>query len=178
MNQNNVNITINQQAAPGQPVVSQPQPVTTTQRIKRPWQFLVDYVVHSTQYGDFLDHQSISAIMQVQYGLQEYSQNVSKANRELARYGKILKSIKSQGYEVLLPDGYTNHVSDMMASACRKMEYAKIVSINAPVAQMNPVQQAKHASMTSSVKTISSSLLQRVNHVRQKNGQLQIPAMK
>jgi len=155
-------------------VVGLQVPIITTQAPLKPHTLLVNHVLQSTQYGDFIDHQTISVITGLNYGDQSYSHAVSKANKELAHHGKILKNVKGQGYEVLVPDGYNGHVTDMMAAACRKMEYAKIVSINAPVSLMSQPNQVKHASIETSVKTISARLIQNVNQVRKSNGQISI----
>lgn len=71
----------------------------------RPYEILVDYI-SSLDYGESLTHEDISDVIGIDYAHYKYRGEVNKAQKELIKKGKMLKSVRYKGYRVLEPDSY------------------------------------------------------------------------
>lgn len=72
-------------------------------------EILIEIVI-TMNYGDTINHSEISKLINESYGSPKYNSVVQKAKKTLLNdYGKMLESIRGNGYRVVLPDKYTDH---------------------------------------------------------------------
>lgn len=71
---------------------------------------IIAEVISAMQYGEVITHTTISKIIGEQYPSQKYMSAVQRAKKILLNdYGKILESIRGDGYRIVNPDNYVNH---------------------------------------------------------------------
>ena len=67
-------------------------------------------IIMTMNYGDTISHNEISKVIDESYGLPKYNSVVQKAKKTLLNdYGRMLESIRGNGYRVVQPDSYTDH---------------------------------------------------------------------
>lgn len=67
-------------------------------------------VVMTMSYGDVISHSEISKVIGEPYGIPKYNSIIQKAKKILLNdYGRMLESIRGNGYRVVQPDNYTDH---------------------------------------------------------------------
>lgn len=76
---------------------------------KKKSEIIVD-IISTMKYGEVITHTVISEVIGEPYPSQKYMSTVQKAKKILlSDYGKILESIRGDGYRVVSPDDYVNH---------------------------------------------------------------------
>lgn len=76
---------------------------------KKKSEILAEMIIN-LEYGEVITHTTISQVIQEIYPSQRYMSTVQKTKKILLNdYGRILESIRGDGYRVVKPDDYVNH---------------------------------------------------------------------
>lgn len=98
---------------------------------------LVNYIVEK-DYGTVIFHQEIANLLGVQYGSQQYSSIVQRAKKKLLEAGKMIDCVRKTGYEIIMPDNYTNSAVKALSDGAKKIDKGGKIMGNAPVQKMSP----------------------------------------
>lgn len=82
---------------------------------------LVNYIVEK-DYGTVIFHQEIANLLGVQYGSQQYSSIVQRAKKKLLEAGKMIDCVRKTGYEIIMPDNYTNSAVKALSDGAKKID--------------------------------------------------------
>lgn len=119
----------------------------TANKTIREYEVLID-AIERLEYGARLSHDEISSIIHVPKQSLQYYGVVNRANKNLLRKQKFLKTIYTVGYEVCKPDDYTNEVIREMRKSRRRAKAAKEIAYNAPIDKMTLQQSIKHRAVS------------------------------
>ena len=97
---------------------------------------LVNYIVEK-DYGTIIYHQEIASLLGVQYGSHQYSSIVQRAKKKLLEVGKMIVCVRGQGYEIIMPDNYTDSSVKELIGGARKIDKGAKIMRNAPVQKMS-----------------------------------------
>jgi hypothetical protein len=122
---------------------------------------LVDHVLNKMSYGDFICHEDMSRLISSEHMSQEYNMIISKANDLLMLKGKVITNVHACGYRVLMPDGYNNHVANVVAKGMKYIAKAACISTHAPVDLMSPTHKKRHQEVTKQTLSFSERTRQR-----------------
>lgn len=100
-------------------------------------QRLSEYIM-TKNYGDIIYHQEIAEQIGEHMNTPRYFSTVTAAKKALLEAGRMIKSVRRSGYQVVVPDDYTAHAVQHVVDAGKKIDRgAKIMRI-APVSNMTP----------------------------------------
>lgn len=97
---------------------------------------LVNYIVDK-DYGTIIYHQEIANLLGVQYGSHQYSSIVQRAKKKLLEAGKMIDCVRKTGYEIIMPDNYTNCAVKSLSDGAKKIDKGSKIMDSAPVQKMS-----------------------------------------
>jgi hypothetical protein len=95
-------------------------------------------------YGTIHEHEYIANLIFAKVGSRNYRNAVARANKELIQHGKMLKSIRGIGYEVVKPGEYVKTSKKYAEQARKQYSVAKEILECAPKAYMTKEERLEH----------------------------------
>lgn len=97
---------------------------------------LVNYFMDK-EYGTIIYHQEITRLIDVSYGSCVYRSIVNAAKKKLCESGRMIKSIRKTGYQVVEPDEYTDIAVGEVIAGTRRIDRASNIMQISPVKDMS-----------------------------------------
>lgn len=103
---------------------------------KKKYELLAEEIM-KLNYGAVITHDEISAVIQEEYGSQEYRNEVGYAIKYLwKKYNRRMKSVRKVGYRVLTPDEYNNETLNLYFKGMKSIKQGTDVLDYAPTKDM------------------------------------------
>jgi len=96
------------------------------------------------EYGSIHSHSEISKILHLEKGTYKYYSMIGRANKELLKHSKILKSVREKGYQTVNPDDFNDYAMGKFKTSKKRFEEGVKVLQNAPVSLMTQDGQRRH----------------------------------
>jgi len=96
---------------------------------------LVGYIMEKG-YGDIVYHQEIAEQIGEQMNTSRYFSTVNAAKKELLESGRMVRSIRRTGYQVVVPDEYTAHSVRQVVAGAKKIDNGVNIMRHATVRDM------------------------------------------
>lgn len=100
-------------------------------------QKLSEYIM-AKNYGDIIYHQEISEQIGERMNTPRYFSTITAAKKVLLESGRMIKSIRKSGYQVVKPDDYTVHSVRQVVAGAKKIDDGVKIMRHAPVGNMTP----------------------------------------
>lgn len=100
-------------------------------------QKLSEYIM-AKNYGDIIYHQEIAEQIGERMNTPRYFSTVTAAKKALLEAGRMIKSVRKSGYQVVEPDDYTTHSVQQVVSGAKKIASGVNIMGHAPVRDMTP----------------------------------------
>ena len=91
----------------------------------------------SKSYGEMVEHYVIASTIHESYPSRNYSQIVSRAQKELRESGHMVTNVWKVGYQVVNPDDYTGESVRRIVRGVRQIDRGVQILENAPVKDMS-----------------------------------------
>lgn len=105
--------------------------------MKEKIQKLAEYIM-TKGYGDIIYHQEIAEQIGEQMKSTRYFSVVMGAKKVLLESGRMIKSVRKSGYQVVEPDDYTTHSVQQVVAGAKKIDDGVNIMRHAPVGDMTP----------------------------------------
>ena len=92
----------------------------------------------SRNYGDIIYHQEIAERIKEAPKTSRYFSIVTSAKKTLLESGRMIKSIRKSGYQVVMPDEYTAHSVSQVVAGAKKIDRGVNIMRHAPISNMTP----------------------------------------
>jgi hypothetical protein len=124
------------------------------------YKLLVDTVLSDPNwdYGTLHSHAEISQVLGVKPKTPRYYSMITYANRRLRKQGKILKSIRPQGYQVAEPRDYAKLAAKKVMEGSRKIEVGCEIAEFAPTKRMSRHELMAHRAVTDKLRSYEAFL--------------------
>lgn len=100
-------------------------------------QKLAEYIM-AKNYGDIIYHQEIAEQIGEKANTSRYFSTVTKTKKVLLDSGRMIKSVRKSGYQVVDPDDYTTHSVRQVVAGAKKIDNGVRIMRHAPVRDMTP----------------------------------------
>lgn len=100
-------------------------------------QKLSEYIM-AKNYGDIIYHQEIAEQIGERMNTPRYFSTVTAAKKVLLESGRMIKSVRKSGYQVVEPDDYTVHSVQQVVAGAKKIDSGVKIMRHAPVSDMTP----------------------------------------
>lgn len=100
-------------------------------------QRLYEYIM-AKNYGDIIYHQEIAEQIGERMNTPRYFSTITAAKKALLEAGRMIKSVRRSGYQVVDPDDYTVHAVRQVVTAGKKIDNGVKIMRHAPVSNMTP----------------------------------------
>lgn len=104
---------------------------------KRKSEILVE-IIMNLNYGDAISHSEIAKAIEESYGTAKYRSTIQKARKILLKdYGRILETVRGNGYRVVKPDDYVDHSLRQYKSGFNRIKKGTSILSHAPTKDMS-----------------------------------------
>jgi DNA-binding winged helix-turn-helix (wHTH) protein len=102
-------------------------------------------IIHMN-FGEIFLHKDIETLIGEKYQTQEYFAIINSAKKQLTKYGKVIESVRGQGYRVIEPDEYTDISLQHYKRASKEIKKGYNILENAPTKDMSKegLQRFRH----------------------------------
>lgn len=95
--------------------------------------------INALNYGDFISHKQIAALIDEKYPSSKYSSTIAKEKKILLKqYNKVLESIIGDGYRVIQPDDFVQQSLKHYKRGFTEMKKGYDTLEHAPTKDMTP----------------------------------------
>jgi len=94
-------------------------------------------------YGRIKTHEELEVIVNAKSWTSKYRSAIDRANKKLIENGRILKSIRRVGYQVVNPDDYLNVSEGHKKKGIKQLDTAHNILKNAPFKDMSEEARLK-----------------------------------
>lgn len=95
--------------------------------------------INEMNYGDFITHQQIAAVIKTEYPSNAYSSVIAKARKILLKkYNKAIENIPGDGYRITSPDDFVQQSLKHYKRGFNEMQKGYDHLENAPIKDMTP----------------------------------------
>lgn len=94
--------------------------------------------IATLNYGDVISHIDISGVIQEEYQSHKYATVIQQTRKILLKkYGKVLESVRGDGYRVVKPDDYVTHSLRHYKRGFKEFQKGSDTLSHAPVGDMS-----------------------------------------
>ena len=143
---------------------------------KKPWEILFS-IIQEKNYGDFLDHKEISAIINEPYGSSKYKTILDKVKREALADGKAIESVRGLGYKITEPGDYSYKSARKVVQGTNRIKEAKHILDCTPIDKLSETELNIHRNVNDRVSIVYAHMMgakTEINLLAKKNHPLQI----
>lgn len=130
-----------------------------------PFEKLVDYVKKNPQKGLTIPHTDIEKIIGLSYRMpgchhlnNQYSYQVSKANKKLTEMSLRLEAIQGFGYRIIKDNQYIDSMRKAYNMAVRNIDKAKFIADNTDTNNLSKTELAEYNTIFDEVKLARQTL--------------------
>lgn len=114
--------------------------------------------IKSLHYGDIIEHDNISRIIEVNYPSNKYTTTIAQAKKILEKDGFFLESIPGTGYKIVQPGDVVNHALKHYKRGFNEMKKGYDTIAYAPTNDMTPEERAAHRRVSDRVVTLNAAM--------------------
>lgn len=116
-------------------------------------------VIAGLDFGCVISHAEISDIIKESRNTTKYTSIVQRAKKTLIQeYGKVLESIRGEGYRVIMPDDYVNHSLKHYKRGMKEFNKGNATLDAAPTKYMSEEGRTAHRYVSERATILNASL--------------------
>lgn len=115
-------------------------------------------LICSRNYGDTVTHTEMSAVIEEPVRSQKYRDIIGTANKRCVELGRMVRSVRGVGYQLVEPDDYTRQSVRCIVSGAKRIDSGVKILAHAPVSQMSQPGLEEYNRVNDRVRVLQASV--------------------